>query len=34
MYWGYFIYLPKMEFGFNQIDHFVDVFSDLGRVVT
>jgi len=34
MYWGYFIYLPKMEYGFNQIDHFVDVFSDLGRVVT
>jgi hypothetical protein len=31
--WGYFIYLPKMEYGFNQVDRFVDVFSHLGKVI-
>ena len=34
MYWGYFVYLPKMEYGFNQTDRFVEVFSELGRVIT
>lgn len=33
MYWGYFVYLPKMEYGFNQTDRFVEVFSELGRVI-
>jgi len=31
--WGYFIYLPKMEYGFSQVDKFVDVFSNLGKVI-
>ena len=34
MHWGYFIYLPKIEFGFNQTDRFEEVFSELGRVTT
>ena len=33
MYWGYFIYLPKLECGFNQIDEFVDIFSNVGNVI-
>ncbi len=33
MYWGYFIYLPPLEFGFNQVDRFKEIFSNLGRVI-
>ena len=33
VYWGYFIYLPKLEYGFQQIDKFKNVFSNLGKVV-
>jgi len=30
--WGFFIYLPKATYGFNQIDNFVDIFSHIGKV--
>lgn len=33
VYWGYFIYLPSIEFGFNQVDKFVDIFSNLGKII-
>lgn len=33
MYWGYFIYLPPLEFGFNQVERFKEIFSNLGRVI-
>lgn len=31
--WGYFVYLPRSEFGFDQVDRFVEVFSHLGKVI-
>lgn len=31
--WGYFVYLPRSEFGFNQVDDFINIFSNLGRVI-
>lgn len=31
--WGYFVYLPKLEHGFSQVDRFKEVFSHLGRVI-
>ena len=34
IYWGYFIYLPKLEYGFQQVNKFKEVFSHLGKVVT
>ena len=33
VHWGYFIYLPKLDYGFQQVDKFVDIFSHLGKVV-
>ena len=33
MFWGYFIYLPKLEFGFQQADNFVEIFSHIGKVI-
>ena len=33
MYWGYFIYLPSLEFGFDQTKRFEEIFSNLGRVI-
>ena len=33
MFWGYFIYLPKLEFGFQQADKFVEIFSHIGKVI-
>ena len=33
MHWGYFIYLPKLEYGFTQTKNFVDVFSNIGNVI-
>ena len=33
VYWGYFIYLPKSDFGFQQIDKFKYIFSHIGKVV-
>lgn len=33
MYWGYFVYLPPLQFGFNEIDRFKDIFSNIGKVI-
>ena len=33
LFWGYFIYLPDLQFGFNQVDKFVDIFSPLGKII-
>lgn len=33
MYWGYFVYLPKLEYGFQQADKFKQIFSELGPVI-
>ena len=33
IYWGYFIYLPKLDLGFSQIDKFKEVFSNIGKIV-
>lgn len=33
MDWGFFVYLPKSEFGFNQADKFIETFSELGKVI-
>lgn len=31
--WGFFVYLPKSEYGFKQADSFIDIFSNLGKVI-
>jgi hypothetical protein len=31
--WGYFVYLPKLEYGFQQADKFIEIFSDLGNII-
>jgi hypothetical protein len=31
--WGYFVYLPRLEYGFDQATRFKEVFSELGAVV-
>jgi hypothetical protein len=33
IFWGYFIYLPRLEFGFDQTKKFKDIFSHLGKVI-
>ena len=33
MYWGYFIYLPKLSFGFQQTERFEEVFSHIGKII-
>lgn len=33
IYWGYFIYLPPPDFGFNQVDRFKSIFSNIGKVI-
>ncbi len=33
MYWGYFIYLPNLEFGFDQTERFKEIFSNLGKII-
>ena len=33
MYWGYFVYLPPMNFGFNETERFKEIFSNIGRVI-
>ena len=33
IYWGYFIYLPKLEHGFQQADRFKEIFSHIGKVI-
>ena len=31
--WGFFVYLPKSEFGFKQVDDFTRIFSHLGKIL-
>lgn len=31
--WGFFVYLPRSGYGFNQVDNFVDIFSNLGKII-
>jgi len=31
--WGFFVYLPRSEFGFNQADKFIDIFSNIGKII-
>jgi len=31
--WGYFVYLPRAELGFNQADKFIEIFSHIGNVI-
>lgn len=31
--WGFFVYLPKSEYGFNQNDNFVKIFSHIGHLI-
>jgi hypothetical protein len=33
IYWGYFVYLPPLQFGFDQTKRFEEIFSHLGRVI-
>lgn len=33
VYWGYFVYLPPLDLGFNQIDRFTEIFSNLGKII-
>ena len=32
MFWGYFVYLPKLQYGFDQAERFRQIFEPLGRV--
>lgn len=31
--WGFFVYLPKSKYGFTQADSFIDIFSNLGKII-
>ncbi len=33
VHWGYFIYLPSLEFGFDQTKRFEEIFSNIGKVI-
>ena len=33
MFWGYFVYLPPIKYGFDQADRFKEIFEPLGRVI-
>lgn len=33
IFWGFFIYLPPPDLGFNQVDRFREIFSNLGKVI-
>lgn len=33
LYWGYFVYLPSLNFGFEQVQKFRDIFSHIGKVI-
>ncbi len=32
-FWGYFIYLPNLEYGFNQTARFEEIFSNIGKII-
>ena len=31
--WGYFVYLPEINLGFNQTERFKNIFSHIGKVI-
>ena len=31
--WGFFVYLPRLDLGFNQADNFVEIFSNIGNII-
>ena len=31
--WGYFIYLPSLQYGFDQAERFKEIFSNLGKII-
>jgi hypothetical protein len=31
--WGFFVYLPGTDLGFNQVDRFKEIFSHIGKVI-
>ena len=31
--WGFFIYLPRLDLGFDQVDKFKEIFSHLGKII-
>ena len=33
VFWGYFIYLPKLEYGFAQTAKFEEIFSHIGKII-
>lgn len=33
IFWGYFIYLPPLELGFNQVEKFKTIFSEIGKII-
>ncbi len=33
MFWGYFVYLPSLEFGFDQTERFKEIFSNIGKII-
>lgn len=33
IFWGFFIYLPPAQLGFDQSNRFVDIFSNLGKII-
>jgi len=33
MFWGFFIYLPRLEFGFDQTEKFKEIFSHIGKII-
>lgn len=33
IYWGYFVYLPPLQFGFDQVNRFKEIFSEIGKVI-
>ena len=34
LFWGYFIYLPPVSFGFDQVERFRYIFKHLGKLIT
>lgn len=33
LHWGYFVYFPKLEYGFDQAQRFNEIFSNIGRII-
>ena len=33
IFWGFFIYLPRLDYGFDQINQFDKIFSNIGKII-